>query len=162
MTHDGDDLLGTYLKDHFAGASAGAALAARIAEGHQGRPEAGELSRLAADVEEDRSLLREIMSTLGIEPSTTLDVAAEVGERLARLKPNGRVLERSPLSDLVELEAMRLGVAGKASCWTALRFLSASDARLSAPALDGLIARAESQIAVLERLWRASILTAFA
>jgi hypothetical protein len=38
---------------------------------------------------------------------------AWIGEKIGRLKFNGRLLGRLPLSDLEELELLRLGVEGK-------------------------------------------------
>jgi hypothetical protein len=45
-------------------------------------------------------------------------------------------MRRSPLSDLIELEAMRTGVEGKAALWRALRALADSDSRLDCDELD--------------------------
>ncbi|MCW2602436.1 MAG: hypothetical protein JWN61_571 [Pseudonocardiales bacterium] len=162
MTPDGNDLLGIYLRDHYAGASGGSSLAHRIADAHATGPESDGLARLASDVDEDRDLLLAILDSLGIEPSRVMDAAAETGERLARLKPNGRVLRRSPLSDVVEYEAMKLGVAGKLSCWRTLRMLATDEPRLSAAALDGLIVRAESQLELLEAHRASAAARAFA
>jgi hypothetical protein len=43
-----------------------------------------------------------------------------MGEKAARLKLNGHLLARSPLSSLEELEMLRLGVEGKAAGWRTL------------------------------------------
>jgi hypothetical protein len=153
--------LAVYLKDHFAGATAGASLAGRIADAHLDDPDAAALRQLAKDVTEDRALLAEILGSLGIEPSKTMDALAEAGEHLGRLKPNGQLTGRSPLSDLVEFELMRLGVEGKLSCWMALRILADTDPRLSAEALDALVARAQSQLALLETCWLNAVPEAF-
>lgn len=75
-----------------------------------------------------------------------------LAEKAGRLKPNGRLLARSPLSDILELEMMRLGVEGKASCWRSLRALADTDARLDATRLDNLLQRATRQAATLESL----------
>jgi hypothetical protein len=161
MTPDGGKFLGIYLQDHFAGATSGSAMASRIAKSHEHNPQAQELRKLADDIEEDRSLLREIMASLDIEPSASMDAAAEVGERLGRLKLNGKLLSRSPLSNVVEFELMRLGVAGKLSCWLALRSLADTEPRLSAEALDGLITRAQSQLLLLDARWADSVASTF-
>jgi hypothetical protein len=47
---------------------------------------------------------------------------------------------------------MRLGVAGKAAGWRTLRVLADTDARLDCGRLDELIARADSQLSMLEDL----------
>ena len=74
----------------------------------------------------------------------------------ARLKFNGRLLARSPLSSLEETEVLKLGVDGKAAGWRTLRVLAGRDSRLDAQRLDELIARADRQSGELEAL-RAAI-----
>jgi hypothetical protein len=78
--------------------------------------------------------------------------AAWMGEKAGRLKFNGRILSRSPVSDLEELEPPRLGVEGKAAGWRTLRILAGTDVRLDAERLDELISRASSQADQLEEL----------
>jgi len=78
--------------------------------------------------------------------------ATWTAERLGRLKLNGRLLRRSPLSRVLDLEAMLLGVEGKAAGWRTLRARAESDTRLDAGRLDALIDRAYLQIDELERL----------
>lgn len=87
--------------------------------------------------------------------------AGWVTEKLGRFKLNGQVVGRSPLSDLVELEALRLGVAGKAAGWRALRDLAAEDPRLDQGQLDGLLGRARAQEDLLEDLRRDAVRRAF-
>lgn len=72
--------------------------------------------------------------------------------RTGRLKLNGRLRGRSPLSGLLELELLRLGVEGKAAAWKTLRTLAERDDRLDAERLDELVARAGRQAEALERL----------
>lgn len=145
-------LLGTYLNDHYAGATAGMELLRRAAHVQRARDGAAELARLAAEVTADREALQQIMADLGIPVHRAKAASGWLAEKAGRLKPNGRVLSRSPLSDVLELEMMRLGVEGKASCWRALRALADSDTRLDPARLDGLLQRAGEQIATLEEL----------
>ena len=146
------DLLGVYLNDHLAGATAGSELANRMARSHRGREEARLLSRLAAEIRQDRSALLNIMASLGVTVRMYKVGAAWIGEKAGRLKFNGRLLSRSPLSDLEELELLRLGVEGKAAGWRTLRTLADADARLDAGRLDELISRARNQAEQLEEL----------
>ncbi|MGH3152656.1 MAG: hypothetical protein ACRDOB_18270 [Streptosporangiaceae bacterium] len=146
------DLLGVYLNDHLAGATAGSELAKRMARSHRSREEGGPLSRLAAEIAQDRSALLAIMASLGVTVRAYKVGAAWIGEKAGRLKFNGRLLARSPLSDLEELELLRLGVEGKAAGWRTLRTQADTDARLDAGRLDELISRASSQAGELEEL----------
>jgi hypothetical protein len=141
-----DTLLGIYLNDHLAGAASGAGLAKRLA----GTDE--RLQWLADEIDEDRAALRGMMAAIGVPVRQYKTWAASALEKVSRLKPNGRLLGRSPLSRVVELEAMRLGVEGKAAGWRTLRTRAEHDARLDSSRLDLLIERAQRQIDELERL----------
>ncbi|MBV9093217.1 MAG: hypothetical protein JO132_04990 [Streptosporangiaceae bacterium] len=143
-------VLGIYLNDHLAGATAGAELAHRIARTHP--DQADRLRSFAAEVAQDRTALADIMKTLGIPVRVYKVGAAWVGEKAARLKFNGHLLTRSLLSFLEELEMMRLGVEGKAAGWRTLRTLANTDKRLDPGRLDELIARAGRQSDLLEDL----------
>ena len=145
-------MLGIYLNDHLAGATAGPELAHRTERAHQRRAENDDLRRIANEISQDRAALLEIMAALGIAVRGYKTTAAWIGEKAARLKLNGRIGSRSPLSDLEELEMLRLGVEGKAAGWRTLRVLADSDQRLDATRLDDLISRAQSQADRLEKL----------
>jgi len=141
-----------YLNDHLAGAAGGTALAARIARAHRSDVGERELAQLAADVGEDRQALLEIMGQLGVARTYYKESVAAIAERVGRLKLNGSVVRRSPLSSVVELETMGLGVTGKLAGWRTLRELAESDSRLDKARLNTLIGRAEKQQALLEEL----------
>jgi hypothetical protein len=145
-------LLGIYLNDHLAGSVVGSNLARRLAASEQSSAAADQLQRLAADVEEDREALVDIMKALDVPLRHYKTWGAWVAERAGRLKLNGRLLTRSPLSRVVELEAMRLGVEGKAAGWRTLRSLAETDDRLDPGRLDELDARARKQVDLLEEL----------
>jgi hypothetical protein len=148
----GQGLLGIYLNDHLAGATGGVELARRVAAARR-REEAGDaLRQFAADIAADRAALLEIMAALGVPVRAYKVCAGWIGEKAGRLKLNGRLLSRSPLSSLEELEIMRLGVTGKAAGWRTLRLLADTDPRLDRVRLDELIARADSQVGLLEDL----------
>jgi len=145
-------MLGIYLNDHLAGATAGTELAHRMARSHGDGKNGGTLRRLAAEIAQDRAALLDIMTALGIRVRRYKVGAAWVGEKAGRLKFNGRLFARSPLSDLEELEMLRLGVEGKAAGWRTLRTLADTDTRLDPARLDELISRARRQADLLEDL----------
>jgi hypothetical protein len=146
------ELIGIYLNDHLAGATAGTGLAQRVARGHDEAADRATLQRLAGEINADRRALLEIMALLGVPVRHYKTTAAWLGERAGRLKPNGHLRTRSPLSSLEELELLRLGVEGKAAGWRTLRELAVHDPRLSAARLDELLARARAQADQLEHL----------
>jgi len=133
------ELLGIYLNDHLAGAMAGTELARRISRTHP------ELRALAAEIDADRGELLDVMRTFGVEPRQHKAAIGWLTEKAGRLKLNGRLLGRSPLSDVLELETLRVGIVGKAAMWRALQTLPGQNAGADAERLDRLLRRAEGQ-----------------
>jgi hypothetical protein len=82
-----------------------------------------------------------------------------LAEKLGRLKLNGRITGRSPLSLVLELEGLRMAVEGKAAGWQALR--TYAPRRLDADRLDALAAKAEQQLATLAELHAEAAAQAF-
>ena len=145
-------MVGIYLNDHLAGATAGTELAHRMAQSHKDQEEGSDLMGLAAEIGRDRGALLGMMASLGVAVRGYKVGAGWIGEKAGRLKLNGRLLARSPVSDLEELELLRLGVEGKAAGWRTLRVQADTDKRLDARRLDELISRANSQAAQIEEL----------
>lgn len=149
---DGRERLGIYLNDHLMGANAGVQLFRRAVGNAAGTPRHAVLTRLSAETDDDRDTLRATVRTLGLRVRHDKQLAGWVVEKLGRLKPNGRLVRRSPLSDLIELEGLRLGVQGKQAGWLALRQVADRYDALDAGTLDALAARAGRQADELERL----------
>lgn len=142
--------LGIYLNDHLAGSSGGVELARRATRGIGDADHAATLRAIAAEVADDRSALIDIMKALGVPRSAYKSAGGWLAEKAGRLKLNGHVLSRSPLSSLIELETLRLGVLGKESCWQMLIQLASTDARIDEPQVTELVRRARSQAERLE------------
>jgi hypothetical protein len=144
-------LLPIYLNDHLAGSTAGVELARRLRASNEDDEEFGPaLAEICAEVESDRETLKAVMDRLGVGQGRLKPAAAVVGERLGRLKLNGRLRGYSPLSRLDELELLQLGVVGKRRLWRALEHTHAED--LSGFELGALAERATSQLRRLEAL----------
>ena len=123
-----DAYLSIYLRDHHAAGSAGARLAARLARNVSAELGCGEeLGRVAEEVAADLRTLERFMDAERVGRSGSKDVLAIVAGRLGGLKPNGRFRDRSPLSDLIELETLLVGLTGKASLWASLAERRPSD-----------------------------------
>ena len=135
----GEDDLSVYLNDHLGGATAGVSLARRVTDG-----------ALAAEIEEDRRRLIEIMDRLGVAQDSVKVALGWAAIQAARLRFAAERLGHAPLSRLEQVEALALGVEGKLALWQALRRTHGSD--LEGVDLDDLIARARSQRRQLERL----------
>ncbi|OIJ26389.1 hypothetical protein [Nocardioides luteus] len=147
-----DDLLHAYLQHHWAGSSAGAAMFARVGRSHSDPDVAARVRRLSKEINEDRESLRQIILATGATPSLIATATGRALEFAGRFKPNGRVVRRSPLSDLLEVEALRDAVFGKRGGWQLLREVCGDDVRLDRQQLDELIRRADDQLARLEDL----------
>jgi hypothetical protein len=141
-------LLGIYLNDHLAGAVVGLELAKRAETSNRGNDFGRFLGRLVEEIEEDRRTLERVIDRLGVRRSRVKPALALVLERLGRLKLNGRVTAYSPLSRVVELEGLMLGVTGKLGLWRALERLG--DPRLTEFDLHALAERAKRQQSELE------------
>jgi hypothetical protein len=145
-------LLAIYLNDHLAGATGGVELARRAAVWYPVPAQQAALEGLAADIAQDRQTLLDLMTTLGMPVRRYKVGVAWAAEKAGRLKLNGSLLGRSPLSNLEELEMLRLGVEGKAAGWRTLRELAKTDGRLRPGTLDELTSRAREQASLLEEL----------
>lgn len=150
-------LLAIYLNDHLAGSTAGRELARRTAGSNRGWSYGPFLEELADQVDEDRETLIRIMGALDVGIDRLKVVGAWGAEKVGRLKPNGRLLSYSPLSRVVELEALTLGVTGKLSLWHALEQLQPENPGLEEFDLAALITRAEQQLEGLETYRRQAV-----
>ena len=144
------EMLHTYMQDHHAGAAAGIDLFRRVAEDHNDPHVRKVVSRIGDETVEDLKALEELMTLAGTSPSILKDLPAKAAEKFGQHKPNRRAAERSPLSDLVELEALTLAVTGKKMGFRAL--LELGDPRLPTPTLENLFERAEQHARDLEEL----------
>lgn len=141
-------LLSTYLNDHYAGSTVGVELSRRARGSNEGTELGDLLARLAAEIEEDRRVLESVMEAVGAGRDPLKPRIAWIGEKVGRLKPNGQLRGYSPLSRLVELEGLELGITGKAALWQALDEMA--DPRLGAFDFTALAQRAERQRTELE------------
>jgi hypothetical protein len=71
-------------------------------------------------------------------------------EKIGRLKLNGQLRGYSPLSRLLELEGLALGIEGKLALWRSLRQVAGEEPRLAPVDFDGLVQRAKAQLDELE------------
>ena len=141
--------LATYLNDHLLGATVGTELVRRAARENQGSELGAFLTGLAREIEDDRETLLAVMAELGVKPDRLKVAAGWTGEKLGRLKPNAQLRGYSPLSPLVELEGLLIGIQGKLAMWQVLAEL-AVELGIDRARLEELKARAERQQADVE------------
>ncbi|MHB8242692.1 MAG: hypothetical protein ACYDHN_11970 [Solirubrobacteraceae bacterium] len=139
-----------YLNDHLAGATVGRELARRSAANNSGPIYGAFLQQLTVEIDEDRESLIRLMRALDVNIDRVKVVGGWAAEKVGRLKLNGRLRGYSPLSRLVELEMLTLGVRGKLGLWLALKELAREDQRMMSVDLQELATRAERQLEGLE------------
>lgn len=139
-----------YLNDHLAGATFGADLARQLEARTEATAFHGEMSRLAADIEADLDTLTDLMNRIGCARNPSKQITAWVAEKASRLKLTGLTSRDDQLGTFLSIEALSLGVEGKASLWTTLGELRAHYPELQSTDLDHLLQRAQQQRQVLE------------
>ena len=122
--------LEAYLADHFAGSVAGHDIAARA------------MPDLALEIEADQTVLEAVMDELGVRKPHTHRFAGWLASRAIKHK--------AP-HDLVDLETLALGIAGKLLLWKALEQAQDSAPYLRVIDLNRLIDRATRQFDEVER-----------
>jgi hypothetical protein len=114
-------LLAIYLNDHLAGSAFGVELCRRLRSSNSEESELGQpLGELCEEIEADRETLARLIDQLGIRRSVVKPATAWAAEKLGRLKLNGQLTGYSPLSRLVEIELLAIGITGKMQMWRAL------------------------------------------
>ena len=141
--------LATYLNDHLLGSTLGLELVRRAAGENKGSELGAFLDGLVGEIEEDRDTLLAVIGELGVKPDQLKVAAGWTAEKLGRLKPNGQLLGYSPLSPLVELEGLLIGIQGKLAMWQALADV-AEQVGLDRERFEALSARAERQQTAVE------------
>jgi hypothetical protein len=145
-----NELLGVYLNDHLAGSAAGLGLAEKLRDNNQGTELGKVMAALHHDIEQDRAVLEELMARLDMDRHSVKEAAGWMLERLSRLRLNPVLTGSADLTQLLETEALSLGLEGKRLMWAALKEAAADDERLAGTDFDRLIERAASQRNTLE------------
>ena len=141
------------LRNHHAGGLAAVDLFRRAAKGQRHRPYAAQLRELATEAREDLDFNESVMRRLGVAAAPAQVVALRLGERIGRLKPNGQMLRRAPLSDVVELEGLIATVHIKIAGWQAAQ-VSGVLTDDEAGRLEQLLQRGHSQADRLTEMHR--------
>ncbi len=129
--------LQTYLSDHHAGSVAGVDLARRV------------MPDLAVEIEADQAVFEGLMAEFGVRTHHWKGLGGWLAAKAAK---------HTEPQELVALETLALGIAGKLMLWKALEPAQESNAYLRALDLNGLIDRATQQFDDVEheRLRRAA------
>ena len=150
------DFLRIYFNDQLALGVGWRELARRAARANRGTDVGDALERVATEIAEDVQTFELLMRRLGYPRNRIKTGLAVAGERVGRLKLNGRLRSYSPLSRFLELDVLVMGIDGKKILWENLRDLAGLGERLPDVDFDELVARAERQRAALEPHRRAA------
>lgn len=147
---DDDKFLAIYMNDQLAAGVLWREVARRSGRSNRGTPTGDALERVATAIAEDVATFEQLMDRLGLRRSRVKPALAVAGERVGRLKLNGRLTGYSPLSRFAELDFLAIGIEGKKQLWENLRDLTDLATRLPDVDFDGLVDRAQRQRDELE------------
>ena len=138
------DALGHYIRIHLTGSAGGIELFSR----GDAMPDAdakAQVRRMRDELVQERKQLLAMADRLDVRPAPFAATAAKIGERVGRLKPNGKLLQRTPMTDVVDLETMIVAVSGKIAGWESMIAVADRHDGLDAAELKGLLDQAVRQ-----------------
>lgn len=107
-----------HMNDHLGGSVAGVGLADHLTKEYKGQPLGDVAQRLVTEIEEDRETLKTLIEGFGGSPSALKQAGGWLGDRAAvLLKARGDDAH----SRLSLLDALSIGIEGKAMLWRALQ-----------------------------------------
>ena len=112
--------LTAYLKEHAAGASAALDLLDHLISSHADTPDADFFKEMRVKVNEDKTILDEILGRFEAHESALLNTMTRVGEKAARAKFLLAGADSGEMGRLEALEMLSLGIEGKRVLWLAL------------------------------------------
>jgi hypothetical protein len=152
--------LDSYLNDHLAGSISALELIAHWAEAHKGKPLGGFSVEIEREIKADQEMLRDVMSTLGVEESKVRQAGAWAAEKVGRARLIIAGDEPNSLGLVLTLEGLIMGVTGKKLMWVALA--AAKVLPLNTYNFEQLQRRAEQQVERIEVERLSAIRKAFA
>ena len=146
-----DKAMDVYLNDHLGGAMLGSDLAEQIRDKSEGTPLGDVMTTVAAEIEEDREILVDLMERMGTSRNPVKQVTGWMAEKASRVKFSGVTSGEPDQGVFMALESLRLGVAGKKGLWLVLEQVRGDYDALADLDLARLIERAGTQEQILER-----------
>jgi hypothetical protein len=113
-------LFAIYVNDHLAALVTGRELARRTSAGASDTETRSLARELVSHFVESERELERLCREIGARPSRFKRTLAAAAEKGGRLKLNGHVMSRSPLSDLVELEGLTVLLEYELALWRSL------------------------------------------
>lgn len=156
-----DQRLQIYLNDHLALIIGEMELVARCVANDQSDALTSFLKQLQASLQDERSIMHELLARIGGSENRAKQGAAWFAEKLGRLKLNGSLVTYSPLSRVVELEALIAAAVERTALWDTLAVVLDQDARINGIDCATFRDNAEKHLLALHQHRRAAALEAF-
>jgi hypothetical protein len=115
------EALRTYLNDHLAGSVAAVELLDHLASIHKGSEREQLFLSIRQEVEENQTILRQLLRDVGGKESRVRKAAAWLTEKLGEVKLQLDDPENGDLRRLEALETLSLGIQGQMALWRALQ-----------------------------------------
>jgi hypothetical protein len=147
-----------YLRDHLSGSELAIRVLHRLGSTHQGTEDGTLFHRLSKELEEDRSVVRSLLTRLGASGRSMKRAAGYASGAALSVTAGG---EPGDLSLLRTLEALSIGVQGKRCLWRALQNLRPVPSTLDGMNFVELEARAVRQWEAIEERRRALVVQTF-
>ncbi|MDQ3608670.1 MAG: hypothetical protein M3459_07200 [Actinomycetota bacterium] len=139
-----------YLNDHLMTATVAVELVARAHGAMSDGPAGPWLAAAHGELTAERDLLLEAMGRLGVRRDRVKQGAGWLGEKAGRLKLNGALRHRPPVSDVVELEGLLLLGEHNLAALRTLHDLAVHEPTLHGLELETAIERATARRDTLE------------
>lgn len=147
-----NEALQTYLNDHLAGSVAAIELLEHLASIHKGTRREQFFLTIRKEVEEDQTVLRQLLRDVGGKESRVRKAAAWLTEKLAEAMLHLDDPGSGDLRLLEALETLLLGIQGKMALWRGLKAAADRLPQIRRLDLTGLERRAQGQFDRLEGL----------
>lgn len=141
-----------YLDDHRAGATAGTDLARRLWRQNRSGPWGSELKEIRELLKAEKETLDSVRAAVGVSGGHGKRAVALLSAQAVRFKPNGQFLRYSPLTRVLELEALMSGIQSKLGLWAALLETSFAFPGLAHFDFAALAEQSESELRTLREV----------
>jgi hypothetical protein len=140
-----------FMRDHLAIELVTLNLARRAQRSNRDTPIGAMLAGIVSELEREERVLRDVAQRASIRPAWLKMAGAWVAEKAGRLKLNGRLVGRSPLSPVVELQGLLMLTAQRRAMWRILERLGRVDSRFAGLDFAARLRALDDQRELLER-----------
>lgn len=147
-----------YLRDHLSGSDMTIRVVRRLGSTHEGTEDGTLFRRLSKELEEDRSVVRALLTRLGASGRSMKRAAGYASGALLSVTAGGAP---GDLSLLRTLEALAIGLQGKRCLWRALQHLDTIPSTVHGVNFVDLEAKAVRQWEAIEERRRALVAGTF-